>query len=229
MAESNVSSVKGSAFSFGKNQLFNFAPDFGARTFKTAAQNTTIITGALSDIAAAGGGVLVIPQGIQHSFDPLTQFPATANYLTVLEWTGGTYKAWCNQTLAAEFGGDVRVDGALHVVGAAKLYGQVALSKLMIVPATGESIQIPSGVQKLILRPAATLAALTVVTPQAPEDGAVITVYSSQVLTAFTVSPYAGQTVVGAPTTLGAQSSVEFIFNKTASTGFTADTWYRSR
>lgn len=224
-----MSEVKGSAFSFGANKLFYVVTDLGARTTKSAAENTAAIIAALDAIDAAGGGVLVVPQGISHTFDPATQFPVTANYLTVLQWTGGTYKSWCNQTSSTEFDGDVLVNNNLQVVGPSKLYGQVAISKLMLVPVAAQSIQIPSNISKLILYPAGTLATLTVVMPQTPVDGQVESIYTDQILTALTVSPYAGQTIVGAVTTLAAKGSVEYTYNQTLNGTFTANTWYRTR
>ena len=224
-----TSSVKGSAFSFGANLVFHSVVDFGARRVKSAAENTAIIVSALGAINTDGGGVLIVPQGIAHTFDQTSQFPVTPNYLAVLEWTGGTFKLWCNQIGDYELDGNTRVKFNLQVDGISKLYGQVALSVLRLTPLAAASIQIPSNVQKLQLRPAGTLATLTIVMPQNATEGSVVTISSSQILTALTISPYAGQSIVDAPTTLAAQGSVEFTFNQTASAGFAANTWYRTR
>lgn len=69
-------------------------------------------------------------------------------------------------------------------------------------PATGFNITIPSTVDNLVLNPAGTLATGTIVMPATPIDGQRVVVSTSQIITALTVSPNAGQTLLNAPTTL---------------------------
>lgn len=97
-------------------------------------------------------------------------------------------------------------------------------------PTTGFSITIGANVQYLVLNPAGTLATGTITMPASPVDGFVVTVSSSKVITALTVSPNTGQTLQNAPTTLqllvntpGAISGYSFSYIYSTST----TTWYR--
>lgn len=221
--------VHGSVWMLHRQGIAYSAIDFGARVTKTAAQNRTAIIAALSAANTAGGGVVIAPQGITHNFDPAVDFPVTANYLTVLQWTGGTYRVWCNQDVEYEIDGNLQVNKGVLVSGTTKLYGAVAESKLLLAPTSGQSIQVPDGCQNLILNPAANLAALTIVFPPNPVDGSRVRMFCNKNITTLTLSPSAGQSFSGAPVTHTADGSVEFLFNKTASGSFTANTWYRSR
>jgi hypothetical protein len=89
------------------------------------------------------------------------------------------------------------------------------------VPTTGFSYTVPNQVNIVVLDPAGTLATGTVVLPAAPIDRQTVRVASSQIITALTVSPSAGQTLKGAPTTLAANTSVAWIYFSATST------WYR--
>ena len=100
-----MGTIKGSAFNFGDQGLFHSVLDYGARTSKTDVQNDVFIAAALTAIDGEGGGVLIIPHGIANTFDPTTDFPATANALMVLVWTGNSFKLWSNQTITAELVG----------------------------------------------------------------------------------------------------------------------------
>lgn len=88
-------------------------------------------------------------------------------------------------------------------------------------PSTGFNITIGADVKTLILDPAGTLVAGTVTMPAAPIDGQEIRVCSSQIITGLTVSANAGQSIVGAPTTLGVGGGFGYIY-RLANT-----TWYR--
>lgn len=88
-------------------------------------------------------------------------------------------------------------------------------------PATGFSITVPNNTSHLVLHPAGTLATGTVVLPSAPINGQALEVLTDQTITALTVSPNAGQTLVNAPTTLVAGTAFSYFF-------CTADAeWYR--
>lgn len=101
-----VSTVHGSAFAFDKNGVFYSAIDYGARTTKTSGQNDTAIAAALAAMVTAGGGVLLVPHGISHSFDPVTDFPVTANALMVWILTGNSFIVYSNQEITSDFGDD---------------------------------------------------------------------------------------------------------------------------
>ena len=73
----------------------------------------------------------------------------------------------------------------------------------------------------MILNNAGTLAAGTVTMPASPLNGQVAHLTAAMTVTALTVSPNAGQSIVGAPTTIGPALPVAFIY-RSANT-----TWYR--
>jgi hypothetical protein len=80
-------------------------------------------------------------------------------------------------------------------------------------PLTGFSITVPSTVSVLQLTPAGTLATGTITLPATPADGQRVLVFSTQTVTALTVSPSAGQTINGtAITTLAANGNFEYMF-----------------
>lgn len=85
----------------------------------------------------------------------------------------------------------------------AVLAGAVSLDAT---PLTGTSITIPQGVSQLVVDPAGTIAALTVVLPPASQlvDGQEFKMSSTQTITALTVTAGANTTIVAtATTTLG--------------------------
>lgn len=99
-----VSKVKGSSIDLGDLGIAYSAVDYGARKTYTAGENNVHIQTALNTIKNAGGGVLVIPHGIAHSFNPATDFPVTANALMVWEITGNSFKISSNQNITGDLG-----------------------------------------------------------------------------------------------------------------------------
>jgi hypothetical protein len=89
------------------------------------------------------------------------------------------------------------------------------------VPTTGFSITIANTVNSLILNPAGTLATGTVTMPATPQDGQTVTIASTQIVTALTVSANTGQTLSGTITTIAANGFATWQY-------VLADTnWYR--
>lgn len=78
---------------------------------------------------------------------------------------------------------------------------------------TGFSYTFASGTQTLIAAPAGTLATGTITMPASPADGMVITVVSTQQVTAVTVQGNTGQTIAGAPTQLIPNQPLSFMYN----------------
>jgi hypothetical protein len=70
-------------------------------------------------------------------------------------------------------------------------------------PTTVFSITIPASTQVLVLNPAGTLATGTITMPASPIDKQNVCVTSSQAITALTVSPNAGQSIIAAPLSMG--------------------------
>jgi len=67
-------------------------------------------------------------------------------------------------------------------------------------PLTGTSQAIPSDAEAVIIDPAGTIAALTLVMPETPYDGQELTLTFDAVVTALTMTPGTGQTLKGALT-----------------------------
>lgn len=89
----------------------------------------------------------------------------------------------------------------------AVLTGSVALD---VAPLTGASITVPGGVSQLVIDPAGTIAALTIVLPASTllYDGQEFKASSTQTITALTVTAGSGTTIVStAVTTLGATTA----------------------
>ena len=87
----------------------------------------------------------------------------------------------------------------------------------------GFSLQIPNSTGTLILLPAGTLASGTVTLAVNAPDGFVQRIMSTQVITALTLSAPTGTTIVGATTTLAANSEAVYFFVAASSV------WYKLR
>ena len=85
---------------------------------------------------------------------------------------------------------------------------------------TGFTYTFASGTQTLIANPAATLATGTITMPASPGDGMVITIQSTQQVTAVTVAANTGQTLVGGASQLIPNQPLAFVY-RLANT-----TWY---
>lgn len=77
---------------------------------------------------------------------------------------------------------------------------------------TGFSYTFASGTQTLVINPAGTLASGTVTMPASPVDGMVITVVSTQQVTAVTVAANTGQTMVGGAAQLIPNQPLSFMY-----------------
>lgn len=86
-------------------------------------------------------------------------------------------------------------------------------------PLTATSVTVLPGVAKLILDPAATIAALTVVTPAASTlvDGQELSISSSQTVTTLTVTGGTGTTVAATVTTVTASAAVNLVYHAATS------------
>jgi hypothetical protein len=85
---------------------------------------------------------------------------------------------------------------------------------------TGFSYTFASGTQTLVANPAGTLATGTITMPAAPADGMVITIESTQAITALTVQGNTGQSLVGAPVRLYPNQPQSFVYR------ISNTTWY---
>jgi hypothetical protein len=85
---------------------------------------------------------------------------------------------------------------------------------------TGFTYTFAAGTQVLVAVPAATLATGTITMPSAPGDGMVITIQSSQQITALTLNGNTGQTVVGTAVQIVPNQPLSWVY-RLANT-----TWY---
>ena len=85
---------------------------------------------------------------------------------------------------------------------------------------TAFSYTFAAGTQTLIINPAGTLATGTITMPAAPADGMVITVESTQIITALTLSGNTGQSIVGVPATLFPNQPLSYVYR------LSNTTWY---
>ena len=90
-----------------------------------------------------------------------------------------------------------------------------------VVPTTGFTNTIANTTSYYILEPAGTLATGTLTMPASPVNEQVVTITSTQIITALTHSPNTGQTLKGALTTITVDGNASWIY-RTANT-----TWYR--
>ena len=85
---------------------------------------------------------------------------------------------------------------------------------------TGFTYTFAAGTQVLVAVPASTLATGTITMPSAPADGMVITIQSSQQITALTLNGNAGQTVVGTAVQIVPNQPLSWVYR------LTNTTWY---
>lgn len=90
---------------------------------------------------------------------------------------------------------------------------QVLSTKTILTPASGNTVTLTSGVLRTILKPAATLATLTVNMPASPVNNQLQTVTTTHVITSLTVGSAGSDTIVAAPTTLALGQSFTMIYD----------------
>ena len=90
-------------------------------------------------------------------------------------------------------------------------------------PLTGASITLGDGVGRLLLNPAGTIAAATVLLPSAANlyDGQVLIIASSQTVTTLTITAGSGTTIAAtAAATVSADVPIEWIYSAASATWF---------
>ena len=87
-------------------------------------------------------------------------------------------------------------------------------------PLTGFSITVLPGTGVVQLTPAGTLAAGTIVFPTSVVNGFRLRIFSTQTITALTLTPGTGQTINAAITTLAANTAAEYVFQQSNLTWF---------
>jgi len=88
---------------------------------------------------------------------------------------------------------------------------------------TGFSYTFATGITTLIAQPAGTLATGTITMPGTPADGMVITITTTQEITALTIAGNSGQSIGGTQVSLmAANSALSFVYRQANTT------WYRN-
>ncbi len=82
----------------------------------------------------------------------------------------------------------------------------------VIVPSSGGNILISATSALLYLKPAGTLASLTVTFPDNPQDGLICTIKTTQTITALTLASTAPITILDPVTTLTTNGFVRYIY-----------------
>jgi len=88
-------------------------------------------------------------------------------------------------------------------------------------PASGATLTATAYLAAYVVDPAATIAALTVVTPPSANDGQFFEIGTTHTITALSVNPAAGQSVNGGSLSLAAQSGAGWRYRSAN------NTWYR--
>lgn len=213
------------AFDFAS---IGFANDIGPTGLPAIGDLLAFAATGVSD-QALGGTVtsvaLTMPAEFSVAGSPVTLggtlavTKATESANTI--WAGPTTGSAAQPAFRALVVADIPSLSYLPLAGGT-LTGPLGLPYSRQVPLTGFSITIGNGVNRLILDPAGTLATGTVTMPTAPIDGHAITISSSQIITALTVSPSGGQTLDGALTTIGANGFASWTYV------LATTTWYRT-
>jgi hypothetical protein len=89
------------------------------------------------------------------------------------------------------------------------------------VPLTGATISLAVVKSALSLNPAGTIAALTVNLPPTTFDGKIVSIFTTQTITALTLATTNGATINTPVTTLAANATVAYVYD------LATTTWYR--
>jgi hypothetical protein len=95
-------------------------------------------------------------------------------------------------------------------------------NKRLITPLTGATDTMVDHDRVLIVKPAGTIAALTVVTPANPFDGQELILSFSQIVTALTMTIGGGKSMVGALTAAAVGTSKRWVYNASDTTWYPA-------
>jgi hypothetical protein len=151
-----------------------------------------------------------------------TTAPAWPTHGTVTESTGVVW-AWTslnrpNGVIVPSANGSIGQIADITGNGVIRAYGAFAASGLTRVSATsGVAYTIPDYTSPIYFINGLALPSLPVTMPPNPVHGQEQTIITRGGITAFTLSPNAGQTIFGAPTTMAANTALTFIYDSTDS------------
>lgn len=85
-------------------------------------------------------------------------------------------------------------------------------------PLTGTTVALPDDAEIVRIKPAATIAALTVNPPANPRDGQILNIAFTQIVTALTMTGLNSQTIAGALTAATANGFASWRYEKASNT-----------
>lgn len=90
--------------------------------------------------------------------------------------------------------------------------GGMGIGYQRVVATAAGSVTINNHIRSLQLVPAGTIATYTITMPAAPQDGEIVNISTSQTVTSLTLNGNSGQTISGAPSSLSANTGVDFMY-----------------
>lgn len=179
----------------------------------------------LSDIAGTSGQVITFPSPGKYFFE-FSSYDAGAtviiqDLLRNYESQVGNAVTMISATITGNTKSNSATTGALIVAGGVGIAGNLSTGGARIeagyqysAATTGFNIATTSNVSRVIFDPAGTLANGTLTLPSANVDATVITVSSTQTITAFQVLPNTGTTLVPSGNiTLSAGTSATYFYH----------------
>lgn len=159
----------------------------------------------LFEFSSFDGGTTIVMQDLLRNYE--TQ---VGNAVTFISSTiTGTTASNSKTTGALIVAGGVGISGAISMGGA-----QIESGYQYLAATTGFSLQSYSNIARVIFDPAGTIANGTLTLPTANVDAMVVTVSSTQIITAFQVLPNTGTTLVpSANITLAAGTSAAYFYH----------------
>ena len=160
---------------------------------------------------SAGTGVASLGQGV---FVGYIAGPSAGGQTNVIGIGNGATTTKSNQAVL----GNTNITQTL-LYGPQAQTAEADASYSIQTPSTGFTITVGNTVGRLLLNPSGTLATGTVTLPATPaNDGQIVRISSTQIVTSLTISPNSGQTIAGtAPTTIGANATIAYIWNASGS------------
>lgn len=219
----------GYAFGTGSGSVVTFVGN--TITCDVSHRYASSFGGTTTDTTRVGNRVVNVVNGTSDRVRSLTVFDQGGTQ-TETRLVSGSYTSYLVQFASGAFnlstnGGLGFLSGSSFVLGLYQdLLGRVVLNKgyalgtQYVAPATGASVTINDDTSMLVINPAATIAALTVVMPASPVDGQVVRISSSQIVTTLTLNANAGQTMKNGVTSLTAGQSFGRIYRAADAT------WY---
>ena len=208
-ASASATSAANSATAAAASATAATTAEIGLST--TSTSSNTIGTGAMTFTIGSGlnftAGQFVVASyasgATNYVHGTVTSYSGTSLVLNITDIGGsGTYASW-----------NITVSGSQGAAGSTGASG--SLSYQTVTPSTGFTQTINNSTNVLLLTPAGTLATGTVTMPASPTDGLEVRICTTQEITALTVNPNSGQSLLGAPNMMFANTCVSWFYQLT--------------